>query len=369
MQTITKKKIIILFLGNIHHDSRCNNLYHSLSKKNNNVKVISCDWLANKNEISDTIKIHKIKKGKLSFLFYFKAYLIFTKELFISRIDYCFAEDVFTLPIAAIFKYFKGFKLIYDSRELYPFLAGLKDKKINQYFIQLIEKFFIASSDKVLTTGKMDKEFLENYYKLNNVEVLRNLPLKQKISPVNLRQIFKINNSLPILIYQGVLLEGRGIPLIIKALEKTNNFNFLILGDGPFKKYLEKMASTSSVSSKIIFAGRIPLNELLNYTAGANIGLAVIENLSKSYYYALPNKLFEYIIAGLPVIISPLPQMVEIVNKYNVGEVLNSINPQTIAETINRLISNPDRLRLFKDNALKAAEELNWEEDFNKITF
>ncbi len=364
---IKNKKIIIIFLGNVFHDSRTNNLSSTLKKARNKTLVVSCDWLTEKNIEEDDLKTFGIKKGKFSILFYLKAYLIFAREIISAKPDYCFAEDVFTLPVCAILKFFLGYKLIYDCRELYPFLAGLREKKINQTVIRLVEKLFITSANKVMVTGKMDKEFIEKYYGLNNVLILRNLPQRRNINPVNIRKIFNINNALPILIYQGVLLEGRGIPLIIKALEISNNFNFLILGDGPFKNKYEALANNSKVKDKIIFAGRISQSQLLNYTASATIGLSIIENLTKSYYYALPNKLFEYLMAGLPVIISPLPQMAEIVNKYKVGEVIDSIKPEAVAQTIDNLINDPVKLELYGRNALKASEELNWENEFNKI--
>ncbi len=364
---IKNKKIAILFLGNVKHDSRTNNLYYSLSKWGNKVQVISCDWLANENEINEEIKIFKIQKPKFSLAFYSKAYLVFVKEVLKFKPEYCFAEDVFTLPVAALLKFFLGFKLIYDSRELYPFLAGLRRKKVNQFIVKTIEKIFIKSADKILTTGKMDKEFIEDYYKLKNVLVLRNLPLKRKVEPVDLRKEFGVSNAFPILIYQGVLLEGRGITLIIKALKRLQNFNFLILGEGPFKSEFQNIAKDLAVDDKVIFGGRIPQDKLLNYTAGADAGLAIIENLSKSYFLALPNKLFEYLMAGLPVVISPLPQMVEIVNKYNVGVIIDSFDPDAIANAIERLLKDSVRMQLFRENALDAAKELNWENEFNKL--
>ena len=93
--------------------------------------------------------------------------------------------------------------------------------------------------------------------------------------------------------------------------------DLVVLGTGVFRTKYEKLASELGITDRIHFLGNIDQKELINYTAGADIGVALIENISKSYYYALPNKLFEYIMANVPVLISDLPQMKKIVDDYN----------------------------------------------------
>ncbi len=362
-----KKNICIAFLGNAYYDTRVMNLYASLKNLNYKIKIVSFEWLQRKEnpQLNSEIKLFNIRR-RPSLLFYLSFVFHTVKEFLFCRCDYFFAEDVFTLPIAALLKKIKKFKIIYDSRELYPFLAGLKGKNKNQEFVAHIEKKNIYSTDRVLVTGEMDKEFLEDYYKIDNVLLQRNLPLKREIKRKNLHEEFKIPEGDFILIYQGVLLKGRGITLIIKALKYLDNVKFLILGEGDFKEEFELFAKENKVSEKVIFAGRVNQTELLNYTAGGDVGLAVIENLSKSYYYALPNKLFEYIAAGVPQIVSALPQMKGIVEKFGTGLVVEDLSPENIANVIKNLLASKERLAEYKDNCAKAFEELNWEKEFSK---
>ena len=90
--------------------------------------------------------------------------------------DIFVAEDVYTLPLVTFYAKLKRKKVYYNCRELYPFLAGLRNKKIVQAIIRSVERFFIKRVDLVLTTGEMDAQFIQQYYKITNVIVLRNLP-------------------------------------------------------------------------------------------------------------------------------------------------------------------------------------------------
>jgi len=109
----------------------------------------------------------------------------------------------------------------------------------------------------------------------------------------------------------------------------------------------------------------IEKNELLNYTAAADVGLSLIEDISLSYHYALPNKLFEYIMAEIPVIVSNLPQMVEIVMQYNVGEVVESDNQNELINKINLLFEDEELYSSYKANCKSASKELNWDNEIN----
>ncbi|MDX1700370.1 MAG: hypothetical protein R3250_07115, partial [Melioribacteraceae bacterium] len=101
--------------------------------------------------------------------------------------------------------------------------------------------------------------------------------------------------------------------------------------------------------------------------AGADLGLALIENISISYYYALPNKLFEYIMAGVPVLSSNLPQMKIIIDTYGVGRYADPENKGEIISLLKEMLNDTDLLKTYKSNCNVAAKELNWENEFIKF--
>ncbi|MEW6003826.1 MAG: glycosyltransferase [Stygiobacter sp.] len=364
----TKKKICIAFLGNPYHDSRVTNLYNSLVEDGYDVTVISFNWFSE--EITNEKKyiVHEISRKQGSLFFY----LSFILKLFFSisktKAHIYFAEDIYTLPLIVFWGKLRKAKIFYNSREIYAFIGGLRNRPILQKFITSIEKYFIQKVDLVLTTGEMDTEFLKNFYHLNNVITVRNIPLYQ--SPTfnfDFRKKYNIPNEKKILLYQGILIDGRGIAIVIRALQKIQNAVFILLGDGSEKVKYINLAKKLNVNDKVFFAGSIPQNELINYTSSADIGLALIENISISYYHALPNKLFEYIMAKVPVISCNLPQMKNIVEKYKVGKVINLENENEVVQTIQEMINNENQLIEFKKNCEAAAKELNWQKEYKNL--
>ncbi|GAB6281497.1 MAG: glycosyltransferase family 4 protein [Ignavibacterium sp.] len=362
------KTVLIIFLGNINYDSRAANFYHSLSQLRFNVNVISFDWLKRENlNQNKNFKIYPLKKGKFNFIFYLKFFFIATRELLRFNPHFIFAEDLYSLPISIIFGKLKKSKIIYDSREIYSHIGGLSKKKLLQNLLSTIEKIFISKVNVVVTTGDLDAEYIRNEYKIKNVLVIRNLPLyKTPQNPINYNQMLNLQSK-KILIYQGVILHGRGLKIIFEIMKNLPDYVLVILGDGDHLEYYKNLSMELRIEKQVFFLGRIPQKNLIDYTAGADLGLALIENISLSYYYALPNKLFEYIMAGVPSLVSNLPQMKEIIEKYNVGKVVEIEDYQNIINVIKEITENPDIKFSLKNNCLKAAFELNWEKEFKKL--
>jgi glycosyltransferase involved in cell wall biosynthesis len=190
---------------------------------------------------------------------------------------------------------------------------------------------------------------------------------KAKISKIDLHKKFGIPDENRIILYQGVLSEGRGIELILNALKILPNYAFVILGEGAFKEKFIGLSKKLNLSNRVHFSGMIPQDKLLDYTAGADLGIALIENISKSYFYALPNKLFEYIMAGIPVIVSDLPQMKNIIETYDVGKIVIDLQPKNIADTIDGFLQDKSEVEKIKKNCNAAAKNLNWEKEFNLV--
>lgn len=364
-----QKKICIAFLGNALHDSRIVNLSNSLKADGCSVSVISFDWfISYKDYFNDELKIFKLTKGKISLFFYLHFGIILIRELFRSKSDIYFAEDLYTLPFVTTMAKLKGAKVFYNSRELYAFLGGLRNRPVLQSLVKLIEKFFIKKVDLVLTTGEMDSVFLEKFYGIDNTLVIRNIPLYQTAtSKIDFRKMYGISDDKMILLYQGVLLEGRGVALIMRTMVKLPQTVLIMLGDGEQKSNFQKLACELNISERVFYLGTINQKELINYTSGADVGLSLIENISVSYYHALPNKLFEYIMAGVPVLCSDLPQMKKIVGSYQVGESINLGNEANIFSVLNKWIENPQILSAYKQNCEKAGKELNWQIEYERV--
>jgi glycosyltransferase involved in cell wall biosynthesis len=172
----------------------------------------------------------------------------------------------------------------------------------------------------------------------------------------------KIDKNFKILIYQGVVLHGRGLKYLIEAISKLDHFVLIILGDGEHLNYYKTKVNDHDLKDKVFFLGKIENKELYKYTAGAYIGAALIENISLSYFYALPNKLFEYIMCGIPSIVSKLPQMEQITEKYHVGKVVDLSNTENIISTLSEMEEGNVYYEMV-ENCKRASKELNWENE------
>jgi len=364
-----QKNICIAFLGNAMHDSRITNLSKSLHENGCTVTTISFDWNLLQTDYDDgVLKIFKLAKNKFRLLFYLRFARLLISELMKSPAEIFFAEDIYTLPFVVITAKLKKAKVYYNSRELYAFLAGLRNRPWLQYVIKTIEKYFIKKVDLVLTTGEMDSEFLEKFYNITNTLVIRNIPLFQKPqNKINYREKYGISADKIILLYQGVLLEGRGISVVMQLMVNCRNTVLIILGDGEQKKNFQALSEKLQIADRIFFVGTINQKELINYTAGADVGLALIENISISYYHALPNKLFEYIMAEVPVFASNLPQMKAIVDAYQVGVSVDLENKSELETQLNNLLDDEQRRIKYKANCKTAAMELNWEKEISTL--
>lgn len=362
-------KAAIVFLGPAAFDSRVKNLILFFKRYNIDFEILTFDWFSSEEvacELSEKILEIKLNR-KNSFLFYFKFYCSLIKFLSLKNYNLLFVEEVYSLAPSCLIAKIKRAKIIYNSRELYPFLGGLKEKKIKQFLWGAIEKAFIKFCDAVSTTGPMDTEFIKDYYKLKMpVITLRNLPSYEdctKIEKFDFRSHYGLSDDKTILLYVGILTKGRGIESSIKALEQIENLVFILLGDGDYKEDYQRMASNSKAKDRIFFFGRVAHKDLIKYIAGGDIGLCYIQNISKSYYYALPNKLFEFIMAGLPVIGSSLPQIREIIEKYKIGIVADSENVEDLITAIKYLSQDKDKRKIYSENAVLAAKELCWEKE------
>ena len=365
----SKKKALITFLGNINYDTRCKNLYDTLTADGYEVEFLGFDWLTKGFvEQQGNISIFKLKKGLLSISFYLKFIWYIKLKLISTRASIIFAEDIYTLPFAIIFGKLKHANIYYDSRELFGYLAGLKEKKSKQGFWKWIEKFFIKKADCVIVTGQMDGEFLKKEYGLKNILLVRNLPRYYKPAvKLDLHSHLQIEKAKKIILYQGVLLKGRGIEKVFEILKDLPDHVFVIAGGGEFEEHYKNLATEVNINDQVYFLGKLTQENLPKVTTSADVGVALIENLSTSYYYALPNKLFEYIMAEVPVIVSNLPQMKEVVDKYDVGFAVDLDNKTELVTTIKKLTEDSSLRKSKKQNCHIASQELNWEKEVTNL--
>ncbi len=289
-------------------------------------------------------------------------YLEFNIRLFFFLLfrpaDILNANDLDTLPANFLVSRIRRKKIIYDSHEYFTEVPELIGRKFSRSVWLFLEKrMFPRIPVRYTVSSPIAEAYVKKYG--GKVAVVRNLPILAGA------QITGENPS-HILIYQGSLNLGRGLELLISVMKILPEFKLLIAGKGDLEKELGRMAAGME---NVTFTGRLRPEELAFQTASACIGFSIEEELGESYRFGLPNKLFDYIRSGLPVIVSELGEMVKVVNEYEIGEIL--LHPErseiNLAELIRGIAGNPVKWQKYRKNCIAASGELNWEKEEGKV--
>jgi glycosyltransferase involved in cell wall biosynthesis len=294
--------------------------------------------------------------------FYLKAVF----QAFKNRTDFFICPDIYSIPIAYLVSIFTKARFIYDSRELFSSLASLQHKKLKQSIWRLVEKVFAPRAKNIITVNESIARILENSLNVKPVIVISNFPtLKLNKTPADLPEaILPSDDSKKLLIYQGGFQVGRGIPILLDLITSLEECNLLFLGNGKMKNEIKHHAL---YNKRVFLFDNISASNLLRYTANGYLGMSLFENFGKNYYLVLPNKIFEYCHAGIPVIASDFPEVRRFVNEYKFGELVDPENKQEVINKIRFLINNPNIYNTYKQNCINASAALNWEAQESKF--
>jgi glycosyltransferase involved in cell wall biosynthesis len=322
-------------------------------------------------EFSNGVVLHRIKlatRGFKSTLVYqlFK-YIEYLVKLFKYstkiRANILNIHSIDGLPIGVLLKYYCGARLIYDTHDLETERFGLVGtrKKISKY----VEKLLVKRIDAIFVVSESIASYYENLYSIRKPTVIYNTPNHKTAPKYNIfREHFKIPDNHLIYLYQGGLSEGRGLKAIIEAFKETNkkDVSLVIMGYGPLE---DSIRLASKEYENIFYHPAVSSDIVSRYTSSADVGFSVIENSCKSYYFCMPNKLFEYIHAGIPTIVSNMYDMSKFVVEKKVGFVVDEISGQSIKAIVER-VSREDINQISK-NLSSIAKEYSWETQEEKL--
>lgn len=278
------------------------------------------------------------------------------------------AVDLPTLPSATEVASRCRAKLIYDSHELY---CEQEFSRREKRAWKTIEEKYIGACDVVITVNPSIAAELEQRYSLSEVKVIYNAencehtPKKTGL----LHEVFNLAANKKIILFQGGLSAGRNLDVVVQAMSYLNNpnINLVVLGDGPLRFALERRAAAKGLAHRIHFHAAVPQQDLLKFTEAADAGLIPYQANCLNNYYCTPNKLFEFIAAGLPILASQLPEIENLVLGQQIGMVGDMSRPQSLAQLIDEFFSNEARLRSWQDNTLEARKHICWKTEEQKI--
>jgi glycosyltransferase involved in cell wall biosynthesis len=283
--------------------------------------------------------------------------------LLFQKFDFIFANDLDTLPAAYLASRLKRKPIIYDSHELFTEVPELVSRPLIQNCWSILEKWMLPRIGEMITVNASIARIFEKKYKVQT-HVVRNVPIRLEHIDPHPKSFLGLTDEQTMLIIQGSGLNvQRGVEEAVMAMALIPNAVLFLVGDGDVMPSIKAMVKQMQLQDRVRLIGRVPYQELLKYTAAADLGLALDKPLSLNYALALPNKVFDYIQAGTPIIASSLIEIETLVNKHNCGIIIPEVTPQQIAESIHTLIEDPKRLAAYKSNCQKAAETEHWDAD------
>ena len=292
-------------------------------------------------------------------------YLEYNLRLFFwlmkTRIDICVANDLDTLPANYLASRIKCTPLVYDSHEYFTEVPELIGRPVIKAIWTGIEKLLVPRVEAAYTVCDSIAEVYRDLYKVN-FKVIRNLPVCSDWE-ASLAEPKAETEFAKIILYQGALNLGRGIEAAIRAMQYLDGAELWLAGDGDLTEQLKKMVAELKLDQKVKFLGRLPLTDLSQITRQADLGISLEEDLGLNYRYALPNKLFDYIQAGVPVLVSNLPEMKKIVDHYQIGAIAETHQRKELAEIMKTALFDQEKRLLWKQNLQRAAKELCWEKE------
>jgi glycosyltransferase involved in cell wall biosynthesis len=283
------------------------------------------------------------------------------------RPDVVHANDIATLIPGWVAARLVGARLVYDSHE---YAVGVPYRKAFWAWLAgTIERLLIRRCDAVITVSDGIADRLQARYGLRErPTVVRNVPdLPPPAGAPDLREEMGVGEA-PLVLHQGAVADGRGGENLIRAVSFTESAHVLFLGaDGAYTQGLRRLAVELEVDSRTHFHPPVELATLLSYTTQADVGVSLLQDSCENHRLALPNKLFEYLAAGLPVVVSDLPEMRQLVRERQVGWVTDPGDPADIARALAEATGSLDDESL--ENRVRiAASELNWQSERTRLT-
>lgn len=284
--------------------------------------------------------------------------------------DILVSNDLDTLPANFLAAKLKKIPLVYDSHEYFTGVPELLNRPKVQRIWKKIESYCLPKVDYAITVNEsIARLFKEEYNK--DFNVIRNVPLITKPflgERENLRRELGLPIAKNILILQGAGINiDRGAEELVEAMQYIPDYLLLIVGGGDVIADLKKIVNEKNLKDCVLFVPKQPVEILRKYTAASNLGITLDKANNINYKLSLPNKLFDYIHAGIPVLSSDLPELKNIIVGYNIGKICSDHDPKNISRLIDEMLSSDDQIKKWEANTTIAAKELNWDKEKERL--
>lgn len=357
------KRVILSVTEDLYTDQRMDKMSLFLHKKGFDVTLVGRCY--GDSPVLEK-RPYKTKRLRLLFrkgsIFYAEYTIRLLFYLLFKKCDLLVANDLDTLLPNYLVSKWRKKPLVYDSHEYFCGELSVVSKPISYKVWHGIEKFCFPKLKTVITVSQSIVDQYEKEYGIRPY-LVRNIPPAATPLVTATRQSLQMPDDKTVLLLQGSgINEGRGGEEIVQAMQYLPDCHLFIVGNGTVLPQLKKMSAEMHLQDRITFVPRQTPENLFNYTSLADMGMAIDTDQSANLRFSLPNKIFDYIKAGLPMVVSNLVERARIVRQYKVGTIAESVTPEALAAAVKEL-SDPALLARCRENCKTAARELTWENE------
>lgn len=363
-----KPKVIVSVINDLNTDQRVHKICSFIEKQGYDVLLVG-RLLRSSQKMEG--RSYRTKRFRMVFengpLFYaWFNFRLFWFLLF-RRYSILVSNDLDTLLPNYLVSKIKRKKLIYDSHEYFTEVPELISRPKVKAVWERIERFIFPKLRFVSTVNESIAQKYKEKYGLT-LKVVRNVSPLWKPSVIKTKQELGIPEGKPVLIMQGAGLNvDRGVEEAIRMMPLLKNAVLIVVGDGDMIPAMKALVSAEKWGDRVLFFGKRPYAELLQFTQQADLGLSFDQPTNPNYLFSLPNKVFDYIHTSTPILCSNVVEVSKLVRKYQVGEVISNFEPQSLAQQVQQILDNPSLMEEWKANCTLAAEKENWETEVQQL--
>jgi glycosyltransferase involved in cell wall biosynthesis len=316
-------------------------------------------------------RAYACKRMKLLFEQGPQFYFFFNLRLFVvllfRKADVLLANDLDTLGPNYLVAKLKGIPLVYDSHEIFCEVPELQANPSKKKIWESLEKRIVPKLKYGITVNESIAAYFKEKYKTPFMAV-RNIPDYRKPDRIKSRKDLALPEDRKIVILQGAGINvQRGAEELVEAFRYLDQrYLLLIVGSGDVIGQLKNNVKRFGLEQHVVFVDKMPATELRQYTLNADLGVTIDKDTNLNYHFSLPNKVFDYMHAGIPVLASRLPEIEKLVTSYDIGTFIENHDPEHIASQIDSFL-NSEAYAICKQNTLRAANDNNWPQEKQKL--
>ncbi|MCB0795635.1 MAG: glycosyltransferase family 4 protein [Flavobacteriales bacterium] len=289
-------------------------------------------------------------------------------------VDMIVANDLDTLLASWVASTMKKVRLVYDTHEFFTEVPELVMRPGTRRIWMLLEGFLFPRLKEVITVNESIARAYEQRYPNRrsssaSIAVVRNIPMPRDLGPLRSRVELGMDEDAFTMILQGSGINvDRGAEEAVEAMCELPDCRLILVGGGDAWPVLDQLRTKHRLEDRVRMVDRLPYAEMMQFTRNADLGLSLDKDTNLNYRFSLPNKLFDYFAAGIPVLSSDLPEVAGLVHRFQAGVVLPSVTCQAIVQAVRALMKDRSRMSALRVNATFAARELDGRTETNKLS-